>query len=352
MRGFGMQIKPAGNNCNLRCKYCYAAPFANPKIKIMPLDILEIAIRKNLSFQKNVFFSWHGGEPLMAGIDFYKSAVRYMNKYKASNHSITNMLQTNATLVTSEFAQFFKDNNFTVSVSIDGPEVIHDLNRVDFYNKGSFKRVMCGVKILRDAGLQPPVIATVTQSSLQYAKDIFNFLVDNGFTDIKFSPVYDSSSDSFSVDSEKWFLYLKNVLYAWFERGNNDIKVREIDEVIAWLSNKTINMCSSNQACLNWISIDPDGNVYPCEYLRSEMPYGNIQEIDLKDIYKTASYLRFKKLFLHQPEKCKICKFWSVCKNGCPATRVQDDILTHDGIYVYCNERIALYEELKRILDS
>ena len=76
MQGFGLQIKPAGNNCNLRCKYCYAAPFAKSCIKIMPLDILETAIRKNLAFQGSVFFSWHGGEPLLAGIDFFKKAVR------------------------------------------------------------------------------------------------------------------------------------------------------------------------------------------------------------------------------------------------------------------------------------
>ena len=352
MQGFGLQIKPAGNNCNLRCKYCYAAPFAKSCIKIMPLDILETAIRKNLAFQGSVFFSWHGGEPLLAGIDFFKKAVEFIDKYKNSEHIVTNMVQTNATLITPEFARFFKDNGITVSVSIDGPEFLHNLNRVDHAGIGSFSNVMRGVKYLRDVGLQPPVIATITQDSIKYGKEIFDFLVTSGFTDIKFSPVYDSCSDNFSVSSDDWFYFLKDVLHAWFEHGDTSVKVREIDEVVAWLSNKTMNLCASKHSCLSWISIDPDGNIYPCEYLRSEMPYGNILDMDLADVYKTASYARFKKLFLHKPEKCQKCRFWDLCGNGCPATRVKDGLMTHDGVYVYCEERIKLFNELKNILES
>lgn len=351
-KSFGMQIKPAGNNCNLKCRYCYAAPFATKELKIMPLDVLEVAIKKNLNFQKNVFFSWHGGEPLLPGMDFYKKVVEIINKYKTAEHSILNMIQTNATLITPEFATFLKQNDFVVSVSIDGPEHVHNLNRIFHAGTGSFKQVMEGVNNLKEAGLNPPVIATVTKQTSKYAKEVFDFFANNGFTDIKYSPVYDSTTDAFSIGADKWFQYLRDVLYAWFELGDTNIKVREIDEVLAWFANKPINLCSSKQTCLNWVSLDPDGEIYPCEYLRSDMSYGNIKDMNLADIYTTNAYAIFKKLFLHKPEKCINCQFWDLCGNGCPATRVKDGQLTKDGVYVYCEERIKLYNELKNILSS
>lgn len=253
-KSFGMQIKPVGSNCNLKCKYCYAAPFATEKMNIMSAEILEIAVSKIMAFQNNVFFSWHGGEPLLPGLEFYKNVVRIINKYKTPYHQIKNMVQTNATLITLEFAKFFKDNDFIISVSIDGPEHVHNANRVCQKGRDSFSNAMCGVEVLRQVGLNPPVIATVTKDTAKYARDTFKFFVDNGFTDIKFSPVYDSVSDNFSISSDDWFAYLKEILNVWFEYGDANIKVREIDEVIAWLSNKIINLCSSKQTCLSWIS--------------------------------------------------------------------------------------------------
>ena len=169
------------------------------------------------------------------------------------------MVQTNATLVTSEFADFFKTNGFVVSVSVDGPKYVHDANRVYCENNGSFDMVMRGVGSLRKAGLNPPVIATVTKDTAKYARETFKFFAESGFTDIKFSPVYDSVADNFSISSDDWFAYLKNILDAWFEYGDASIKIREIDEVLAWLSNKTISMCSSRQSCLSWVSLDPNG---------------------------------------------------------------------------------------------
>jgi uncharacterized protein len=347
-----MQIKPAGNNCNLKCKYCYAAPFATAKTNIMPKYILDVAIKKIMEFQKDVCFSWHGGEPLLPGLKFYQNAADIISKYKTPSHKIMNMVQTNATLITPEFAEFFKKNDFVISVSIDGPKYVHDANRIYCENNGSFEAVMRGVEILRQAGLNPPVIATVTKDTAIYAADTFKFFAENGFTDIKFSPVYDSVADNFSISADDWFMYLKNILDAWFKHGDVNIKIREIDEVIAWLSNKTINMCSSKQACLSWVSMDTNGDIYPCEYLRSYIPYGNIENINLAELQKTVSYRNFRKLFLHKPEKCITCDFFKLCGNGCPATRVLDGKMTHDGVYVYCEQRKLLFKELKKIFNN
>ncbi len=126
--------------------------------------------------------------------------------------------------------------------------------------------------------------------------------------------------------------------------------IRELDEVIAWLSDKTINLCSSDKSCLNWVSIDPEGQLYPCEYLRSLASYGNILDTDLQNLQKTIAYKNFKKVFLQMPEKCHKCEFYRFCGNGCPATRVKDNLMAHDGIFVYCEQRKKLYKEIKKLV--
>ncbi len=145
MKNFGIQVKPVGSNCNLKCKYCYAAPFSKEKIQIMPENILEATVKKFFQYQKNIFFSWHGGEPLIPGIEFYKTFVKILNKYKTEEHKIQNLIQTNATLITDDFAKFFKENDFKVSISLDGSQKIHNTNRIYKDGIGSFENVMRGV---------------------------------------------------------------------------------------------------------------------------------------------------------------------------------------------------------------
>lgn len=117
-----------------------------------------------------------------------------------------------------------------------------------------------------------------------------------------------------------------------------------------WYADKTLCLCSSRGKCLNWISIDELGNIYPCEYLRITNTYGNIREIRLKDVFKTKQYEDFKTKVLTIPEKCKSCELYRLCHNGCPATRIKDGKLSHDGVYVYCNQRKKLFEEIKNII--
>lgn len=261
------------------------------------------------------------------------------------------MIQTNATLITEQMAKFFKKNNFIVSVSIDGARKTHDENRLKYSGKGSFDDAMKGVEILRKNGIFPPVIATVTKDSLDYAVENFNFLIENGFKEIKYSPVYDSDSDDFSISSDDWYGYLKKILYRWLELKDESIKVREIDEILAWFAGNNFALCSNQGTCARWISIDEEGNVYPCEYMRGTNMYGNIGIDRLSDILKSNQYYLFSKQINYYPPECLQCKLFNICHNGCPATRIDKNReLTFKGRYVYCEERKKLYKEIEKIL--
>ncbi|MBQ3945420.1 MAG: radical SAM protein, partial [Alphaproteobacteria bacterium] len=160
-----------------------------------------------LELSDNVIISWHGGEPTMVGLDYFKDYMKIVNKYKKDNQNVVNMLQTNATLITDDMAQFFKDNGFIISISLDGDEASHNKNRYNYKGQGSFKDTMAGVEKLRKHGIFPPLIATVTQSTINDGLKNFNFFVNNGFKEIKFSPVYDSDTDEFSINNEEWYNY-------------------------------------------------------------------------------------------------------------------------------------------------
>lgn len=353
MKELTLQIKPVGNHCNLNCSYCYAMPFKSEKFQILDLKLLEKIIKEALSITDNLIISWHGGEPMLAGLDFYKKYMQIIKKYKKENQNVNNMIQTNATLVTDDFAKFFKDNNFIVSVSLDGNKESHNKNRFVHKQKGSFDMVMKGIEILRNNGINPPIISTVSQSTYEDGLQNFDFFIKNGFKEIKYSPVYDSATDNFSISCEKWNEFLLKILDRWLELQDPSIKVREIDEILMWFSGITAALCSNRGMCAKWISVDEVGNIYPCEYLRSTNSYGNIKDIKLEEVFNLDSYINFVKKINYLPQKCKKCKLFNICHNGCPATRINSkNELTHKGKYVYCEQRINLFDTIEKIVNQ
>ena len=345
-----IQLKPVGNNCNLGCVYCYAMPFRREKLKVLSKELLEKIVKESFEVTDNLIITWHGGEPTYAGLEYFKDYMEILKKYQKEGQTVVNMIQTNATLVNEEFAKFFKENDFIVSVSIDGNKETHDRNRYYANGKGSYDKVMQGVNNLRKYGIYPPVIATVSQNTYDDCEETFKSFIENGFKEIKFSPVYDSSDDSFSISCDKWYLYLKKVFDIWCELEDETIKVRELDEILEWFTGNTINTCSSTNTCVNWISINEDGEVYPCEYLRASESYGNVQDMHISNVFETEAYKRFVKKVMYVPEKCQKCQFYSMCGNGCPATRVKNGNLVYDGYYVYCEQRKKLYADFAQIL--
>lgn len=346
-----IQLKPVGNNCNLHCEYCYAMPFRCKNIKVLELDVLEKIVKEAFETSDNVIITWHGGEPTMPGVEYYKKYIQLVKKYKQPGQNIVNMIQTNATLITDEFAEFFNQENFIVSVSIDGDEETHNRNRHYVSGKGSYSETMKGVQLLRKHNIFPPVIATVSQNTYDDCEKTFQSFIDEGFTEIKYSPVYDSVDDVFSISCDQWYEYIKTVFDTWLSMGNENIKVREIDEVLEWFTGETINTCSSTNSCVNWISIDENGDVYPCEYLRATESYGNIKEMHLSEIFKTQAHSRFVQKVMYVSEECKECDFYEMCGNGCPATRIKGNNLVYDGKYVYCEQRKKLYNYIAKILE-
>lgn len=345
-KGFSLQLKPVGSDCNIGCDYCYVKPFQKKQFNPMSQDVLEKAIAECVTGSDYPIITWHGGEPTLAGLKFFKRAVELSASKQARN-----ILQTNATLIDPEFAAFLKQNNFEVSVSLDGPEHVHGIHR-KCLGHNTYLDVMRGVSNLRTAGIEPSISATVTKETLPYAEETFDFLAGEGFKHLKFNAVYDAVSDCFSIPPTDWLAFLKRIFDRWVAYNDPSIVIREMDEVIFWMSGTNLPLCSDDKTCLNWVSVDPNGELYPCEYLRSKFAYGNIGQMSLADIRATEEYQRLQSVFGDYPQKCRDCEFLPLCGNGCPATRIRDGKLSQNGLYVYCEERLGLYTYIKAVFDQ
>jgi uncharacterized protein len=300
-----------------------------------------------------VVFCWHGGEPTLAGVNFFEEAIGYQRQYATPGAKILNSIQTNGTLITERLADFFRDNNFNVGVSLDGSEYVHDLMRRDKKGDPCHSRTIRGIQILQEHKVKLSVIATVSKATLRFAAETFNYIGDLGFRNISYSPVFDAPDGSSpSVTSDEWYKYLRTVFHEWFTRGDQDIEVRELSEVISWISHVPMACCSSLGTCPNWLVIDYDGGIYPCEKLGKEICYGNVLTDDFATVVVSPIHSEFRRTNSQQPPRCRHCEFQKMCHNGCRQMRVRNGAFDPLGTYAYCDQRRKLYKEIASVFEG
>ncbi len=342
----GFQVKIVGDFCNIRCAYCRNRDFNRTKKAIMPVETLEklLAFLNSLP-QKKVRVNWHGGEPLLAGKNFFSHIVRLEKEY--SGKVWVNAVQTNATLINKVWARFFLDNGFHLGVSIDGTERVHNIDRVNAVGGGTYRRAIRGVDILRKYSIYPGVICTITKKTVKYAEEIFLGLVSAGFKDIAFNAFYNTATenneDEYGLSDKDWFRFLKDVFESWIDINDETIRVREIDAILAWTIGKSVNECSFRGKCSQWFAIDHLGGIYPCERFGKRVYFGDINSIEsYEDLLTSQSFLGWRDSIQLLPDKCKDCAFLSLCNNGCSSHRRADDQWT--PLYSYCESRLEFYE--------
>jgi len=214
-----------------------------------------------------------------------------------------------------------------------------------------------GLELMKKYNVKFSVIATVSKEVLSFAEEVFDHLVSLGFRNISYSPVFDSPCGDYpSITNDEWLNYLERVFRRWFELGDAEIQIREINEVVSWISKSTIPCCSSLGTCARWFVVDPWGNVYPCEKLGRDVCFGNVVRDDFETILGSLDYKAFVLGRNEKPEKCRCCKFFRFCHNGCRQMRVKDGQFNAYGLYGFCEQRKALFQivdrEFKKVLYS
>lgn len=355
-QAFNIMIKPVGSLCNLRCHYCYYLDKADiyggrePK---MTEQMLEHFIKEYIAANdvSDVFFNWHGGEPLLAGLDFYRKAMEFQRRY-ADGKRIHNTLQTNATLITPEWADFFRSNGFLIGVSLDGPKNVHDRYRGGKGGASVFDRVVRGIMALYRAGVQYNVMATVNRQSEGRSLEIYQFLKSAGTRFIQFMPVLEHVRDGRIVSPETdgamiapWSVtprgfgqFLCDIFDHWVRHDVGKVFVNQFDAVLACWCGTQPGICALAQTCGGNSIIEHNGDLYPCDHFVYEgNRIGNVMETDLRTLMNSSKQVRFgidKRNSL--PDRCLGCRWLFTCHGECPKHRFNTTDKGEPGLNALC----------------
>lgn len=332
--------------CNLNCSYCYLPGRRDPKI--MPDSILEASIRcvfnstfvTPISDTDRLTIVWHSGEPLSAKILFYKKALELVKKYNINHVPVKNHIQTNATLINQEWCDFFKENNFEVGVSIDGPKFLHDAHRKDWKGYGSFDKVMTGIMLLKENGFPLRAICVLTKESLSHAKEIYDFFKNNEFQSVGFNideieGFNDTSSMKTSANSvEQYKQFMSDMYDLWIE-DNKIMEIREFDTAIRTLLSKRhypeYRAISTETLPFAIVSITKEGYITTFSpELSGGIPLNknhfaitNVTDIDsLNELIDNPRFVEMKNKIFSGVNNCaKECKYFELCGGGSPSNK-------------------------------
>ncbi len=342
-----VMVKPAGPVCNLACDYCYYLEKANiykgNPGHVMSDELLERFVAQYLNSQTSpeVLFTWHGGEPLMRPMSFYKKALELQRKY-AGGRLVSNCIQTNGTLLTDEWCDFFRENNWLVGISIDGPQKFHDAYRLDKRGGATFEKVMRGIELLNKHGVEWNAMAVVNDYNADYPLEFYNFFKEIGCRYIQFTPVVErlcrhsdgrhlaSADDSgeapladFSVKPEQWGDFLCAVFDEWVSNDVGQVFVQLFDATLANWVGENPGLCSMARSCGHAGVMEFNGDVYSCDhFVFPEYRLGNIYDRTLTEMMysdRQAAFGRMKHESL--PSQCRRCEFLFACNGECPRNR-------------------------------
>lgn len=347
MPPISLLIKPASGLCNLNCKYCFYNDLSknqNFKQVLMNNQTTENLISKVMDFADDfVNFAFQGGEPTLAGIDYFKNFVKLVNKYNKKNIKIDYSIQTNGTLLNQDFAKFLSENKFFVGLSLDGTQKVNDINRIYKNGNGTFKEILNAKKILDEYNIEYNVLCVITNHTAKNINNIYDFFKQNNIFKMQFIPCLTPiESDTFDecLSNSNYLKFLKNLFDKWY----NDIKngkiiyIRYFENILMILLNMKPEICGMTGTCNNQMIVESNGNVYPCDfYVIDKYLIGNFNNNDFNDFEKNLSKVNFIESSLHIHNKCKVCKWYNLCAGGCRRYKEHFSV-SNPSLYRYCNQ--------------
>ena len=372
-----VMLKPAGAHCNLACKYCYYLEknklYPTAQRHLMSDEMLEQFTREYIEAQtmNQVLFTWHGGEPLLRSIDFYRKALSLQQKY-AGGRRIDNVIQTNGTLLTDEWCEFFAQNHWLVGISIDGPQPYHDHYRLTAAGKPSWKKVMQGIKLLKKHGVEWNAMAVVNAYNVNHPLEFYRFFKENGCQFLQFTPIVErltrhedgrtlaSLADKneiplseASVTPEQWGYFLCAIFDEWVRKDVGKIFVEIFDCTLANWMGISPGICAYSKECGHAGVMEHNGDVYSCDhFVFPEYKLGNIRDHSLIDMLYGEQQQEFSRLkHSSLPRQCKECDMEFACHGECPKNRFMKDKYGDSGLNYLCPGYYHYYQHVAPYMD-
>ena len=372
-----VMLKPAGAHCNLACKYCYYLEknklYPTAQRHLMSDEMLEQFTREYIEVQtmNQVLFTWHGGEPLLRSIDFYRKALSLQQKY-AGGRCIDNVIQTNGTLLTDEWCEFFAQNHWLVGISIDGPQPYHDHYRLTAAGKPSWQKVMQGIKLLKKHGVEWNAMAVVNAYNVNHPLEFYRFFKENGCQFLQFTPIVERqtrhedgrtlasladkdeiSLSEASVAPEQWGYFLCAIFDEWVRKDVGKIFVEIFDCTLANWMGVSPGICAYSKECGHAGVMEHNGDVYSCDhFVFPEYKLGNIRDHSLIDMLYGEQQQEFSRLkHSSLPRQCKECDMEFACHGECPKNRFMKDKYGDSGLNYLCPGYYHYYQHVAPYMD-
>ena len=372
-----VMLKPTGAHCNLACKYCYYLEknklYPTAQRHLMSDEILEQFTREYIEAQtmNQVLFTWHGGEPLLRSIDFYRKALSLQQKY-AGGRRIDNVIQTNGTLLTDEWCEFFAQNHWLVGISIDGPQPYHDHYRLTAAGKPSWQKVMQGIKLLKKHGVEWNAMAVVNADNANHPLEFYRFFKENGCQFLQFTPIVERltrhedgrtlasladkdeiSLSEASVTPEQWGYFLCAIFDEWVRKDVGKIFVEIFDCTLANWMGISPGICAYSKECGHAGVMEHNGDVYSCDhFVFPEYKLGNIRDHSLIDMLYGEQQQEFSRLkHSSLPRQCKECDMEFACHGECPKNRFMKDKYGDSGLNYLCPGYYHYYQHVAPYMD-
>ena len=324
-------IKPASAVCNLDCAYCFyldraADPYKALPARRMTTETLERLVDTYVFYSyPNSTFAFQGGEPTLAGLGFYEKLVELQQQYGRNGQNVSNALQTNAILIDDSWCALFRQYNWLLGVSLDGPREIHDLYRYNKEGRGTWQRVMAGIETLKKNRVEFNILCVLSQANVEKPRELYKFFRSLGIDNIQYIPLaeFDGLGNAlpFTITPEQYGRFLCDTFDLWWP-DRRKIRIRYFDNLAEAVAGQKPGSCTLHETCDSYVVVEYNGDVYPCDFfVESDWKLGNVTLDSWPEIARrTRRYSFAAKKTLAHPE-CQVCEYQSICHGGCPKFR-------------------------------
>lgn len=327
-------IKPAGPDCNIACEYCFYSDkkelFNEMPVHRMTVDTMEKVISQYLALAgPQASLGFQGGEPTLCGIEFFAQVMDAVKKYKRPGQQVNVALQTNGMLLDEAWAKLLKANNVLVGLSVDGPEDIHNAHRRTHNDKDTFDRVTQSMELLKKEGVDFNTLTVITKRNVTRGAELIQYFREHGSGYMQFIPcveVLDGQIAHYTPTPDEYADFLIEVFDIWYNDGQPQCYVRLFDEMLISFVEYQPASCYFAPKCVANLVIEHDGSIYPCDFfVDNEWYLGNIHETSFQEITKNPLLPQFIERKQDLDEKCRSCKWKSICCGDCPKYRWSQD---------------------------
>ena len=352
MKSINLLIKPVSSNCNLNCDYCFYNDISKKREKqsygMMNYETLENIVKKAIRYcDYFCTFAFQGGEPTLAGLDFYEKFVELVNRYNSKKVKTIFSIQTNGILLNEEWAKFLYENNFLVGISLDSSKETHNLFRLDNYQKGTFNHILKVIDLLNKYKVEYNILTVVTSQLAKHPQKVYNFYKSKKFSYLQFIPVIEPFNEKegeryYSLKPKEYTKFLKTLFDYWYRdfQSRNYVSIRLFDNLVRIMKGYSPEACEMNGICSIQNVIEADGSIFPCDfYVFEEYNLGNINEIEsFNEILTNKKSNDFIAHSKDIPKECTECKWFDLCRNGCRRYRYKDNK------YYFCESYKEFFE--------